>query len=493
MKKSLKINAVANLISTIISIIFPLVTFPYIAKVLGVEKYGIYQFSNSIVSYFSYLAILGIPTYAIRTGSGLKNNNEKFNKFVNEIFSINIISTILAYYLLFTFIIFIRKFDFYRISILILSFSIIFTTLGVNWIFSINEDYIYTSIRTICIQIISIILIFLLVKNQNDLLKYIIISTFALSGGNIINIFYSRKYCKLKFTFKFNLKEHIIPLLILFVNNISIIIYVNLDITLLGIIKSDIEVGLYSVSAKIYFTIKQIINAIIVVTIPRLSMFFYQKKMIEFKNLLKKVYAFLIAILLPSCTGLFMLSKEIILIISGKEYLATVPALKILSISLLFCGTASYYSTAILIPIKNEGKVLTSTIVAAVLNIISNLILIPNYGIIGAAITTMAAELLVATLLFWYCRELKPQIDYKMLLVSIIESILIVLIVTAMKTLKISPAMIIIYAISLSVIIYTIINLALNTNIGIEIKKIIRKYNIIKLYNCCRLHHNRNR
>ena len=95
MKKSLKINAVANLISTIISIIFPLVTFPYIAKVLGVEKYGIYQFSNSIVSYFSYLAILGIPTYAIRTGSGLKNNNEKFNKFVNEIFSINIISTIL--------------------------------------------------------------------------------------------------------------------------------------------------------------------------------------------------------------------------------------------------------------------------------------------------------------------------------------------------------------------------------------------------------------
>ena len=472
-QKSLKINAIANILKTLFSIIFPLITFPYISRVLGVETYGIYQFSNSIVVYFSYLAMLGITTYAIRTGSAIRNDNKKLSKFINEVFSINILSTIISYLILVIVVMSVGKLLEYRLIIFVLSFSIIFTTLGMEWVLAINEDYVYTSIRTVAMQIISIILMFIFVKTQSDLLKYTIIATLANCGANIINIFYVRKYCKAKFTFKLNIKEHIIPIMILFINNISVIIYVNSDITLLGIINGNTEVGLYSVSTKIYTIMKQVLNALTIVAIPRLTNLFYNNKIDEFKKMSNKIYTIIFAFLIPSSIGLFVLAPEIVNIISGESYALSANSLRILSVALIFSGLASYYSSAILIPIKKEKQVLISTIVAAVFNIVANLLLLPHFGSTGAAITTLISELIVTIILFTYCRSLKPKIERNSIIATIIEFAFIVMTTIITKQYISNQLLLLVTIIIIAITIFITVNILLNTYVGEEIKKLL--------------------
>lgn len=482
MKKSIKINAIANILKTIFSIIFPLITFPYVSRILGVDNYGVYQFSNSVITYFLYIASLGISTYAIRTGSGIKNNRDEFEKFINEIFSINIISMIISYLLLLICLIFIKKLEMYRLVIFIMSFSIVFSTYGVDWIFSIYEDYVYTCFRTICIQIFAIILMFIFVKSQSDLIQYAIISTIASSGYNLVNIFYSRRYCKLKFTFRLNLKKHFFPIFVLFANNISIIIYVNSDITLLGLIIGNTAVGLYGLATKVYSLVKQVLNSITIVIVPRLSMQYNQNKLNEMRELLNKSFSIIFSLLLPCCLGLFSLSKEIVILLSGDSYILSVPALKILSVSLFFSGIASFYSSAILIPTRKETFVLKSTIIGALFNILGNIILLPLLGISGAALTTLFSEILVLLMFIYYSREISFSIEKNIIIITILESICILIISSLLKLLY-SGIILIILTVILSFVIYIFLNFIFNTIIFSEIKKIFNKFENERIIN----------
>ena len=153
-KKSVGINAVLNIIKQCCAIIFPLITFPYASRVLGVENYGKVNFGTSIISYFTLLAGLGITNYAIREGARIRDNKENFSAFVNEVFTINVVTTLISYAALFLTLIFWDKLGSYRVLILIQSLSILFTTIGTDWINSIYEEYAYITIRYVIVHII---------------------------------------------------------------------------------------------------------------------------------------------------------------------------------------------------------------------------------------------------------------------------------------------------------------------------------------------------
>ena len=157
-KRSLGLNAFLNGLKSVLNLIFPLITFPYVSRVLSIKGIGIYNFSNTYVSYFVLIAGLGIATYAVREGAKYRNNNEKINEFASQVFSLNIISTIVAYILLFISLIIFKNLYNYISCILIFSLQILFTTLGTEWIYTIYEDYAYITIRSIIFKIISIIL-----------------------------------------------------------------------------------------------------------------------------------------------------------------------------------------------------------------------------------------------------------------------------------------------------------------------------------------------
>ncbi|GJM57552.1 heteropolysaccharide repeat-containing protein [Erysipelotrichaceae bacterium OPF54] len=391
--KSLKINAVLNVIKQCCTLLFPLITFPYISRILGADNYGKVNFSMTFVNYFFLIAALGISTYAIREGSALRNDKKKFQLFANQIFTINIISTIVAYLILTLSLLIFNNLDSYKLLISIGSLGIIFTTLGRDWINTIYEDFGYLTVRYIVTQSLSVFFILFFVKEKNDTILYTWIITLAPIIANICNIFYIRKYVKLHISFHINWKKHLQPIIILFANAIAISIYMNIDITMLGLFKSDNEVGIYSVAVKIYSMIKQLINALIIVAIPRFSYLAVNNRIQSYELLASKILNSIISILIPAVVGLCLLSKEIIFIISGSEYTSGYHAMQILSISLIFAIIASFFAQGVLIPFRKETLLVKATLISAVLNIVLNFIFIPLLSYNGAAFTTMIAEL----------------------------------------------------------------------------------------------------
>lgn len=405
--KSLKINAILNALRTILGILFPLITFPYISRVLNVEGIGNINFSTSIVNYFILIAGLGIATYGIREGSKYREDDNRIENFISEVFSINILSTLFSYVLLFIILIVFDNLHKYALIILILSIQIGFTTLGVGWVCNVYEDFLFITIRSIIVQIISLFATFIFVRNINDLLIYAIILTIANSGANILNYFYiKKKYCNFSFVLNSNLKKHIIPILTIFSISIAMNIYVSADTTILGILKSDYEVGIYSCSVKVYTIVKNIIASVLLVLIPRFSILFKDSEMkYEREKLFNNILNILSMLVIPASVGLLVLSKDIILLISGPNYLSAVPSLQILCIAVTFSLFAYLFTQCILLPVMQEKLIFISTTISAIINIVLNIILIPMFGVNAAAFTTAIAEFVMVMFTMIYSRN----------------------------------------------------------------------------------------
>lgn len=394
-KKSLGKNAFLNGFKNILNLLFPLVTFPYVSKVLNVQGIGQYNFSQATVSYFSLIAGLGISSYAIREGSRYRDRKKDFNIFASEVLLCNIISTIIAYLLLGVCMLFIDKLKAYSSLIWVFSIQIVFTTIGIEWLYSIYEEYEYITVRSIIFKIISIILIFIFVKDSEDTLNYALITVFAIVGSNVFNLFHSRNYFQLV---KVNIKDcvkHFKPIIIIFASNIAIMIYVYSDITMLGFLQTDYEVGIYSVSVKIYNIVKNLLSSVLIVSIPRLSMYYGKGEFNEFRNTAQKVYDSITVLLLPAVIGLLCVSQQVVLIISSVTYISAQSSLCILCVALLFCIYGWFFSQCVLMPAKKEKVILIATSISAILNIILNFCLIPIWKENAAAFTTVIAEFIM--------------------------------------------------------------------------------------------------
>ena len=404
--KSVGTNAFLNIIKQCCAIIFPLITFPYASRVLEVENYGKVSFGTSIISYFTLLAGLGIANYAIREGARIRDDREKFSTFVNEVFTINIVSTLISYAILFLTLIFWDKLGSYRVLILVQSISILFTTIGTDWINSIYEEYTYITIRYVVVHIIAIVLMFIFVRDSSDYIIYAFIAIFGTVGANVINIFHIRKIVKLRLVKVKNYKLHLVPMIMLFCNSLSVLIYVSSDVTMLGLLSDDKSVGIYSAATKMYNIIKQLLNAIIVVMIPRLSALLGKEMYDEYNKLLRNSFHAIVTLLMPAITGVFVLSYEIIWIIGGEQYALGYEALRILSIALGGSVFANFFNNAILVPNKKEKYFLIGTLTAAIANIVLNVFLIPTLDYVGAAVTTVIAEYVVLGFGLFFSRGL---------------------------------------------------------------------------------------
>lgn len=403
---SLKSNIVLNAIKQACTIIFPLITFPYVSRVLGTEAYGKYSFGYTYVNYFILFAALGTSTYAIREGAKIRDDKKRISTFADDIFSINVITMILSYAILFTSIALWNKLEAYIWLIIVQSSAIFLNTIGTDWMNSIYEDFRYISLRYIAFQIIAVILMFLFVKKSEDYIVFAAINVFANAGPNLLNIIYTRKkYLKVKFRVSKTLKVHIIPLIILFSNTLAVSIYVNSDITLLGIFSTDESVGIYTLAAKIYNIVKQILNAAIVVIIPRIAYYLGKNEIKKYNAILNQTIHGLIVLILPAITGLAALAADVVFLCGGKDYYAAQEPLKFLCLALCFSVLGCFFSNAILIVNKMEKLVLKVTILSAISNIVLNLFFIPTLDMTGAAITTVIAELIVFSVSCFQSRD----------------------------------------------------------------------------------------
>lgn len=475
-KKSLKINTILYTFKTFMGVIFPMVTFPYASRVLGAEGIGKVTFSNSIVSYFILVAGLGILSYAIREGSKYRDDRQEFEQFASEIYTINIMATFISVLVFGVTVFYFEKLINYQGILLILGLAIPLTTVGVEWIFNIFEDYLYITVRSLVVQLFSLVILFIFVRTPKDIYQYAIFYLFSTVAANIFNLFYARKYCSLHLCFNKEMVKHLKPILVIFASSVASTIYVSTDTTLLGIIHDDATVGYYAAASKIYSVLRVSVDAVVSVSFARLSFYLGNQMQSEFDRLAKKIVHIAFLVLAPLTVGVFFMAKEAIHILNGTGFDPAIITLQILSIAMPYSVLASVLTKIAFLPYKYEKDILIATIVGAVTNFFLNLYLIPILREKGAALTTVLAEVLVLAIMIYRMNKFYKLRGWaKCLIQVLLASIPIAGVCYLIKMHIVSEILCTIVAVLLSGLIYVVVLFVLKNELVMEYTEKIKK------------------
>lgn len=391
-QKSISKNIFMNLLLTVSSYIFPLITYTYVARTILPDGTGRVAFANSIIGYFMIIATLGVDSYGIRQCAGVRDDREALSQTVQEIFTLNLISSGVAYVLLFIAVLAVPKFGGELPLYAILSLAIVLKALGMEWMYRAMEEYSYITIRSIIVRCIGVALTFLLVRERGDYVKYAVVTVVISSGSYVLNLIYSRKFVDFKRGRKLDLKRHVKPVFILFASAVTNTISSHFDITMLGFMKGDTEVGLYNCALRIKTMIVSVSTALSTTFTPRTAYYLRNGMMDDFRMIMKKSIRLSMALTVPLITYTLLNVKDVILFISGENYLGASPSLLVLTLCAYVLVLTNFFGYQLLVPMGKEKIYAKSLVFAMVINCILNLALIPRLGALGATIATLAAE-----------------------------------------------------------------------------------------------------
>lgn len=403
-------NFIMNIILTTSSFIFPLITFPYVSRILLPEGTGKVSFATSVISYFLIIAQLGIPTYGIRACAKVRDNKDELNKTFREIFYISMITCGIAYILLAFSIIFIPRFQDEKKLLIVISTMILFSTLGVEWLYKALEMYSYITWRSIVFKLIALVAMFLFVHEKKDYVIYGAISILASSASGILNFIYLHKIVDLKKHYVLNFRKHLKSILVFFAMSCATTIYLNLDTVMLGFMKTDADVGYYNAAVKIKNMLVSIVTSLGAVLLPRVTYYLENGERDKFKNLATKAINFVYFLSIPLLVFFVIFAKQGVIFLSGESYYNAILPMKCMMPTLLFIGLTNIMGIQILVPLGREDKVLFSVVAGAIVDLILNALLIPRYAATGAAIGTMVAEVVVFIIQYASDRRLFGEI-----------------------------------------------------------------------------------
>lgn len=404
-QKSIKVNLVMNMIVTILNVIFPLITFPYVSRVLGPTGTGAVSYAASIVSYFSIFALLGVQTYGIKACAEVRGDKDALTKRVQEIMVLLLCSTMLSYFALFVVIKRGMIHAFYEHIVYIYAVGIILQVIGMEWLYKALEEYRYIAVRSIMIKTVSIVLMFFLIREKQDYPMYAVINVFADGGAQILNFLFSFKHIKIKRYQDYHFKVHTGPLMIFFLTNVVHLVYTNLDIIMLEHMKGTYQVGIYNMALRIENILLSMVTALGVVVLPQLSVAIKEKRYDDFQKLNKKALNYTVAIALFFIAIFEIVAPECVNILGGTEYEESTLLFRILLFTLIMAGAANISGLQILIPLGKEKQFLLSVAGGALVDFVMNLIFIERLGNKATAFSTVTAELVVLLLQLWFMKR----------------------------------------------------------------------------------------
>lgn len=478
MNASLRINSILNIIRSMLNVIFPLVTFKYASNVLGPDGIGAANYTQSVISYFQLIATFGIATYAVAEGSKVRNDKQKLATFVNEMLTFNLLTTVIAY-LLIAVLAYSNVFGNHCILILVFSSTLLFTAVGVEWLYNINEQFKYITLRSFVIQCISLIALFLFVRDKDDLLVYIALVAFSSVGSSICNYFKARTIYNFGIVPLSSLRKYTLPLFVIFGTSIASLIYVNSDIIIIELMKNDEVVGIYSAAVKIVKVLCVPIASVGAVALPQISENIKLGNTARTEDICMKVLSFMAFFIFPFTIGIFLFAEESVLIISGHEFLEATPAIQIMAVDIILSPLNGFLVSQLLVPLGKQNISLIATIGGAVGNIILDIILIPEYSLYGAAFATVVSELIVFMVCVpTLCRFFNMRNIIGNQWQFLAASIAIIPIVLIVKSLIGNMYVALGLSIIISALAYFAILLLLHNNVVIEISTLItRKLN----------------
>ena len=382
----------------ILSALMPLITAPYLARVLGAGQLGVFSYTSSIVAYFALFAMLGTVNYGTRSIASVKNDIVQRNEVFSSIYILQIITSAVLIAAYSCYVIFFCKQN--HLIAALQGITLLSCLLDINWCFFGVEDFKITVTRNIIIKILTVILILLLVKDESDLWIYTMIMLGGTLLSNLILFLYLPRYASLVRIRFDEIKKHIIPNLVLFIPLFAMSVYHTMDKTMLGKMSTFIQSGYYYNSDKIVQIPLLVINGIGTVMLPRMAALLSEGKQKEADDLFVTTLDGVAAISVAIGCGIAAVSKEFVPFFFGPGYDECILITIVFTPILVVKGFSAIARTQYLIPMKMEKEFTLSVIGGAIVNLILNFILIPGYGALGAAISTVIAEFVACILQF---------------------------------------------------------------------------------------------
>lgn len=415
MAQSVKVNYILNLINTGTQMLFPLITFPYVCRVIEADGIGQINFFQSIISYISLFTCLGIPMYAIREIARDRSDVVQMNRTAMEILLLHSMLTLVGYAIVAILCLTVPQIQVNIPLFLILSLTIFFTAIGCEWFYQGIEDFKYITIRGLIIKTVSVVLLFIFVKSKTDLHYYGCYTVFGVLGGNIFNFFRLRKYIhreNIIFS-ELHIKRHIKPVLKVFSFSVVTSIYLQLNTVLLGFLKNALAVGYFAAATKVMQMLLTMSACLGSVMMPRASHLIAENKEDEFNRLIQKSYDFTLAIALPMTIGLIFCAPSLIAALCGVKFEHSILPSQIIAPIILMVAISNVFGIQVLFP---KGKINIVTLccgIGAVADLILNLCLIPFFSYIGTSIAYLGAEVATTVSMYFIGRKYIPIIYFK--------------------------------------------------------------------------------
>ena len=415
MAQSVKVNYILNLINTGTQMLFPLITFPYVCRVIEADGIGQMNFFQSIISYISLFTCLGIPMYAIREIARDRSDVVQMNRTAMEILLLHSMLTLVGYAIVAILCLTVPQIQVNIPLFLILSLTIFFTAIGCEWFYQGIEDFKYITIRGLIIKTVSVVLLFIFVKSKTDLLYYGCYTVFGVLGGNIFNFFRLRKYIhreNIIFS-ELHIKRHVKPVLKVFSFSVVTSIYLQLNTVLLGFLKNALAVGYFAAATKVMQMLLTMSACLGSVMMPRASHLIAENKEDEFNRLIQKSYDFTLAIALPMTIGLIFCAPSLITALCGVKFEHSILPSQIIAPIILMVAISNVFGIQVLFP---KGKINIVTLccgIGAVADLILNLCLIPFFSYIGTSIAYLGAEVATTVSMYFIGRRYIPIIYFK--------------------------------------------------------------------------------
>lgn len=410
-KTSVKKNYILNTFYQILSIITPLITTPYISRVIGAAGIGKFSYTNSIVSYLVLFGSLGLTAYASRQMAFMQNDREAQTRFFNEVMTLKVFLIIPEIIIL---IVMVFSSENYRWLFLVEGLYLVDAVLNIDWLYVGNENFLATVIRSICVKIASVICIFLFVKKEEDLLIYVLILCASNLTGAIMLWLGISKYIDRLYISYNGITNHLKGGISIFLIQISWSMYTYLDKVMIGLLQTDInQNGYYEQSQKIIVLSTTIVSSLSTVMLPRISNAFINNQKSEINRYMNGTMKFAICIGMALTVGLIACSDNIVPWFFGSQFMECISLLKILAPIILFSSLYNILGYQYLLGTKQEKLMTLSIIVGAFVNVLLNVIMIPKTGAYGASVASLIAEIIIVLIQFVFVSKQVSFLDLR--------------------------------------------------------------------------------
>jgi len=408
---SITYNFIMNAALSVSSFLYPLITYPYVTRVLGAEYYGKVVFASYVATWVSMFAQLGIPTYGIRACAACRNDKAKLRKTVLEILTLNVITALLVYAVFILTLFLVPRFRQDPALFLIITIPVLLNAFGADWFYKGLEEYGYVAARDTLFRVLSIIVLFLTMHTRADYRIYGVMIAVADGGPGIMNFLRLRKQLggfsdgQAADTARIDWQQHVKPVLTFFMLSVAISIYTSMDVVMLGFLSSDTQVGYYGAATRMKALAVSFVTALGGVLMPRVSNYLAEGKEQEFRELVKKNFSFVLLVSVPMMVFLAGAADQVIFLLSGTDFAGAVLPMQVISVTIVMIALTNVMGMQILVPSGREKLTTVSTIWGACVNLVVNLLMIPKFGAMGAVIGTVLAELTVLAVQTFFLRK----------------------------------------------------------------------------------------